>query len=126
MTGDPDPYPLWHSTQAAGGGQNYSGWQNEEADILLERARALVDVEERRQLYQQFQEIFVTEAPALLLYYPVYTYGVSERVHNVQIGSLNHASERFATFPNWYMNTRRVPSNQVPTEAPPAPPASLE
>ena len=28
QTGDPDPYPLWHSTQAEGGGQNYSGWDN--------------------------------------------------------------------------------------------------
>ena len=31
LSGDPDPYPLWHSTQAVGGGQNYSGWANEEA-----------------------------------------------------------------------------------------------
>src|SRR5690606_37204408 len=28
LSGDPDPYPLWHSTQAEGGGQNYSGWAN--------------------------------------------------------------------------------------------------
>ena len=118
LTGDPDPYPLWHSTQIEGGGQNYSGWDNAEADTLLEQGRAIVDLEERRGLYAEFQRIFTDELPALLLYYPVYTYGVSDRVHNVQVGSLNHASERFETFPDWYIVTRRVPVNQ----APPGPP----
>ncbi|HXF61230.1 MAG TPA: peptide ABC transporter substrate-binding protein [Caldilineaceae bacterium] len=122
LTGDPDPYPLWHSTQAEGGGQNYSGWANEEADQLMEQARAITDEAERRALYARFQEIFAEEAPALLLYYPVYTYGVSTRVHNVQIGSLNQPPERFATFADWYILTRRVPANQVPPAAPPTPP----
>ena len=126
LTGDPDPYPLWHSTQTEGGGQNYGGWENEEADGLLEQGRAIVDMEERRALYARFQEIFAEEVPALLLYYPVYTYGVSERVHDVQIGSLNKASERFSTFADWYMVTRRVPANQVPADLPPVPPEGDE
>lgn len=122
LTGDPDPYPLWHSTQAKGGGQNYTGWQNAEADDLIEKARALTDESERRNLYLQFQDIFAEEVPAILLYHPVYTYGVSTRVHNVQIGSLNQAPERFGTFADWYILTRRVPANQVPAGAPPTPP----
>lgn len=122
LTGDPDPYPLWHSTQAEGGGQNYSGWDNEEADAMMEQARALTDEAERRARYYRFQEIFTEEVPAILLYYPVYTYGVSNRVHNVQIGSLNQPSERFDTFADWYILTRRVPANQAPAAAPPTPP----
>jgi peptide/nickel transport system substrate-binding protein len=122
ITGDPDPYPLWHSTQAVGGGQNYSGWENQEADQLMEQARALTDEGERRDLYVRFQEIFAEEVPSLLLYYPVYTYGVSERVHNVQIGALNQPSGRFATLADWYILTRRVPANQVPAAVPPTPP----
>jgi hypothetical protein len=59
-----------------------------------------------------------------LLYYPVYTYGVSTRVHNVQIGALNQPSGRFATFADWYLLTRRVPANQEPQAAPPTPPGS--
>jgi peptide/nickel transport system substrate-binding protein len=122
LTGDPDPYPLWHSTQAAGGGQNYSGWANPEADEIMEQARAITDEGERRALYGRFQELFAEDMPAILLYYPVYTYGVSDRVHNVQIGSLNQAPERFETFADWYILTRRVPANQVPAQAPPTPP----
>ena len=66
----------------------------------------------------------MNELPAAPLYYPVYTYGVSSDVHNVQIGALNQASERFETFADWYMLTRRVPANQVPDDAPPAAPGS--
>ena len=122
--GDPDPYPLWHSTKAEGGGQNYSGWNNEEADLLMVQARSITDEEERKELYWRFQQIFLEEVPAILLYHPVYTYGVSERVQNVQIGSINQPSERFANFSDWYIVTKRVPSNQVPTLAPPTPPSS--
>lgn len=120
--GDPDPYPLWHSSQTEGGGQNYTGWSNEEADAIMQEARSITDAEKRRELYWRFQEIFAEEVPAVLLYHPVYTYGVSTRVQNVQIGSLNEPAERFANFAEWYIVTRRVPANQVPALAPPTPP----
>lgn len=108
LPGDPDPYPLWHSTQATGEGQNYSGWANQEADQLIEQARAIADPEVRRALYYRFQEIFAEEVPGLLLYHPVYTYGVSTKVHHVEIGPLSRPSDRFRTFARWYMTTRRV------------------
>ncbi|MBV7337818.1 peptide ABC transporter substrate-binding protein [Chloroflexi bacterium TSY] len=120
--GDPDPYPLWHSTQAEGGGQNYSGWSNEEADQVMQEARAIADPAERMKFYWRFQEIFAEQAPAILLYHPVYTYGVSDRIQNVQIGSLNQSFERFTNFVDWYIITKRVPANQVPEQIPPTPP----
>ena len=122
--GDPDPYPLWHSSQAENPGQNYGSWRNEEADRIMEQARKALREDERKALYAQFQSIFAEELPALLLYYPVYTYGVNENVHNVQIGALNHPSQRFAGFADWYMVTRLVPANQAPPSAPPTPPGS--
>ncbi len=122
IAGDPDPYDLWHSSRAEEGGSNYGGWSNAEADQLIEQAQTLTDETQRRDLYVRFQQIFAEETPALLLYYPVYTYGVSSRIKNVQIDSLNRPSERFTTFPDWYVNTQRVPSNQVPPNAPPTPP----
>ena len=82
--------PLWHSTQIKAG-QNYAGWDNRAADEAIEKARALTDREQRRTFYSQFQQIFADEVPALLLYHPVYTYGVRSKVHDVQIGPLNAA-----------------------------------
>ena len=87
-----------------------------------DKARAIVDEAERQKLYWRFQEIFAEELPALPLYYPVYTYGVSKRVNNVQIGALNHPAERFETFNQWYIDSRRVPENQAPANLPPTPP----
>ncbi len=116
ISGDPDPYPLWHSSQAEEGGQNYSGWMNEQADELMVQARSEVDIEKRKAIYGEFQRLFLEETPAILLYYPAYTYGVSERVKNVQIGSLNNPADRFATFADWYIVARRVPTNQLLNE----------
>jgi peptide/nickel transport system substrate-binding protein len=124
QVGDPDPYTQWHSSQATGNGQNYAGWQNADADALMEQARRTTDSEQRKALYQQFQAIFADELPALPLYYPVYTYGVSRRVNNVQIGSINDPSERFRSFADWYIDSRRVPANQVPAGAPLTPPGA--
>ncbi len=108
LTGDPDPYPLWHSTQATSEGQNYSGWTNQRADELMEQARSVADVEKRKEFYQEFQSIFAEELPGLLLYHPVYAYGVSNKVHNIEIGPLNKPSDRLRTVAQWYIMTRRV------------------
>lgn len=124
QVGDPDPFPQWHSSQIAGNGQNYAGWQNAEADALMEQARQTTDENRRRELYAQYQDIFAEELPSLPLFHPLYTYGVSTRVHNVQIGSLNTPAERFGSFPAWYIDSRRVPANQIPAGAPPTPPGS--
>ncbi|MGL4651671.1 MAG: peptide ABC transporter substrate-binding protein, partial [Caldilineaceae bacterium] len=111
--GDPDPYPLWHSTQREGAGQNYGGWSNEDADLLMEQARAELNESARRQIYGDLFTIFAEEVPSLLLYYPVYSYGVSNRVSTVQVGALNHPAQRFAGFGDWFMVTKRVPEAQA-------------
>ncbi len=125
IPGDPDQYWLWHSSQIEEGGLNYAGWRNDEVDDLLQKARSITNETERKRYYDRFQEIFAEDAPSLLLYYPVYTYGVNKRVQNVQIGPLNRPAERFASFADWYMVTRRVPINQAPTSAPPTPPSVI-
>lgn len=107
LSGDPDPYPLWHSTQAASG-QNYAGWNSRSADEAIEQARALSDRELRRGYYVEFQRVFAEEAPALLLYYPVYTYGVRSKVHDVQVGPLNSPADRFRSIAEWYIVTKRI------------------
>ncbi|HHW89193.1 MAG TPA: peptide ABC transporter substrate-binding protein [Chloroflexi bacterium] len=116
QVGDPDPYPQWHSSQTEGNGQNYAGWQNAEADQLMEAARQITDEAERKTLYAQFQTIFADELPSLPLFHPLYTYGVSTRVKHVQIGTLNVPSERFVGFADWYINARRIPASQAPAD----------
>jgi peptide/nickel transport system substrate-binding protein len=105
--GDPDPYPFWHETQVENG-QNYAGFAHRRISETVEQARIIVNRERRRGLYYEFQEIFAQEVPALLLYVPVYTYGVDERIHDLQIGPLMHPSDRFRTISEWWIVPRRV------------------
>ena len=114
LSSDPDPYPLWHSTQIESG-QNYTGWSNTQADMLMEQARAVTDPGLRMQLYSEFQKIFAAELPALPLYFDVYSYGVSNGVNGVKIGRLNSPWERFRTANQWYKVTERVTAEPIET-----------
>jgi peptide/nickel transport system substrate-binding protein len=107
LPGDPDPYPLWHETQVENG-QNYAGFIHRRASEVVEQARIAVDPETRQALYHEFQEIFAQEVPALLLYVPVYTYGVDARIHDVQVSPLMYPSDRFRTVSDWWIVPRRV------------------
>jgi peptide/nickel transport system substrate-binding protein len=104
---DPDPYPFWHQSEATGG-QNYSQWDNRPASEYLEQARVVFDLSTRARLYRNFQVIFAKETPAVLLYYPVYTYGVDVRVNGVQLAPIFEPSDRFNTILDWYLLTRRA------------------
>ena len=108
LHGDPDPYPLWHSTQASSEGQNYAGFVSYEADTLLEEARCSSDSGRRAELYRRFQVVFVDEVPSLLLHYPIYTYAVDEKVKGVQLGPMADPSDRFRNVTEWYIVTKRV------------------
>ena len=116
LHGDPDPYPLWHSTQANDEGQNYAGFVDYEVDKLLEEARCTTDSGRRAELYHRFQEIFADEVPSLLLYYPIYTYAVDEEVRGVQLGPLGDPSDRFRNVTEWYILTKRVIITQAERE----------
>ncbi len=111
---DPDPYPFWHQTQATGG-QNYSMWNDRQASEYLEQARIIKDAVERGRLYRNFQVRFFDQLPALPLFYPVYTYGVSENVKGVRIGPIFEPSDRLETMTDWYFFVE-VPGGLEPTE----------
>jgi ABC-type transport system substrate-binding protein len=74
---DPDSYTLWGEDQIPlaprlrgpdyTGGQNHPRWRNAEATELLRRAARILDRDERRALYHQFQEILAVESPAIPL-----------------------------------------------------------
>ncbi|MGH2544761.1 MAG: peptide ABC transporter substrate-binding protein, partial [Ardenticatenaceae bacterium] len=90
---DPDFYPLWHSSQAEGDGNNFTSYKSEVADRLLVEARHTLDTDTRRALYYEFQTILARDLPALPLYHPIYNYAVSTHVKDVQIGPLYQPSD---------------------------------
>jgi peptide/nickel transport system substrate-binding protein len=104
---DPDPYPFWHQAEITGG-QNYAQWDNRTASEYLEQARVVADPYIRARLYRNFQVIFARELPALLLYYPIYTYGVDQHVQGVKAVPLFEPSDRFNEIASWFLVTRRA------------------
>ncbi len=113
-TPDPDPYPFWHETQVESG-QNYAGLNDRSISQYLEQARIIGDIEARARLYQSFQSRFADQVPALLLFYPVYTYGVDRQVGGVRIGALTEPSDRFQTLADWFLESRRAVVETTPT-----------
>ena len=108
LSGDPDPYPLWHSTQIKDG-QNYAGWSDPAADEAIEKARAITDQAARRQFYVTSSASLRQQVPALLLYHPVYTYGVRDQGHERAGRPAEHARPTASgTFGHWYIVTRRI------------------
>ncbi len=115
---DPDPYPFWHQAEITGG-QNYSQWDNRTASEYLENARVVADQDVRTRLYRNFQVVFARELPALLLYYPVYTYAIDQRMQGVQATPLFESADRFNGIASWYLVTRRAPDQTAqPTVEP--------
>lgn len=122
---DPDPYPFWHQASITGG-QNYSKWDDRRASEYLEQARVSVSQNQRMRLYRNFQNHFAREVPALLLYYPVYNYAISNQVRGVSVGPIFESSDRFANIAEWFLVTRssaeELDPTAVPENAEPTPP----
>lgn len=118
LPSDPDPYPLFHSSQAQGEGRNFSGFASARADRLMVEGRNNLDPQTRREIYFDLQEIFAEQLPMLPLYHPVYNYAIDNRVRDVQIGPLNEPGDRFRTLSEWFIRTRRVMQMATPTPAP--------
>lgn len=109
---DPDPYPFWDQVQATGG-QNYSQWDSTVASDYLEQARVTPNLIDRSSLYRNFQVVFSEELPALPLYYPVYSFAVSNQINGIQIGPLFNTSDRFMTTSKWFL-VGPQPQNPLP------------
>ncbi len=118
LLSDPDPYPFWHSTQA-GSGYNFTDFRDTDSDLLLESGRRATNPTERRLLYGQFQDRFISEMPASVLYYPRYVVVVSSKVYGVQADTINVAADRFRGLSRWYLQYQEVSVAQATAQAPP-------
>jgi peptide/nickel transport system substrate-binding protein len=98
---DPDPYPAWHSSQAADNGRNLADYRSEEADALMEEARRSYNVDARQSLYYTFQEVFYEDVPSIVLFYPVHIYFVRENVKGIDLGALFTTGSRFRNVHAW-------------------------
>jgi peptide/nickel transport system substrate-binding protein len=79
---DPDPYGLFHSSQI-GEGMNVVGYKNDEADQLMEEARAELDPNRRTDLFHQLHDVLARDQPYLWTMQVAEKWAVNKRVQNV-------------------------------------------
>lgn len=123
LLGDPDPYILWHSTQADSG-YNFANFRDAEADQLLENGRRATNPAERRILYNQFQDLFASEVPAVVLYYPRYIVAVSAKVNGVEADTIDTPADRFRGLARWFLQFDEKSVAEATQQAQPPLPAS--
>ncbi len=83
MPPDFDPYQVWHSSMAEGTGSNFVGFNNAEADQIMETARQTFDRDERITLYHRFHEILHEEQPYTFLFCSKSLLAVDKRFHGI-------------------------------------------
>ena len=79
---DPDQSGLWHTRQAAVGGNNGGLYKNAQVDKLLDDAVATVDQAKRKAMYYQLQNLLADDPPSIIVCDLNGIYGVNKRVHN--------------------------------------------
>jgi peptide/nickel transport system substrate-binding protein len=81
---DQDPYQVWHSSQGEKG-SNFVGFDNKEADKIIEEARGEFDRAKRAQMYQRFHRLVDEVQPYTFLFSSPYLIALHKRFDNVKI-----------------------------------------
>ncbi|NIA22278.1 MAG: peptide-binding protein, partial [Anaerolineaceae bacterium] len=80
-----DPYQIWHSSSIKNRGSNHMGFNNAEADRLIEAARVEFDVKKRNALYHQFHRLLHEEQPYTFLFHTPSRAAVHKRFRGVKV-----------------------------------------
>lgn len=86
-------FPLFHSQ----GEYNYFGYANKHIDELLEKARALVRLEDRIPIYQEIEDILLSDLPAIPISYEALDRAVKPNVHGLDWTFLGELYTSFAS-----------------------------
>jgi peptide/nickel transport system substrate-binding protein len=106
VSGDPDPYTFFHSTEVNDPGHNFSGFSTLPIDRNLEAARRTFDEAARRELYAPVFQAISKEVPVVFLYFSDYLYAQSRQVQGLRIAPLTDPRERFWNVEDWYVKTQ--------------------
>ena len=104
---DPDQYIYWHSTQKESPLLNLSGISHPKIDKSLEDGRQKNSLEERKNAYEDFQDQFHRNVPAIFLYHPNLYYLASTKIKSLNLHNLWTPGNRFSNIGSWYIKERR-------------------
>ena len=95
---DPDPYQVWHSSQAdSPDGNNFINYKNPELDDLIIKLRGTFEMEERIKLTHRIARILHEDQPYTFLFTQYALLAVSGRYRNVKVMPMGINTETFWT-----------------------------
>lgn len=96
-----DIYQMFHSSQMVPGGDDFMSYRNAELDGLIDRARRMLNEDERMPLWKRAHEILYEDQPYLFLFFPKSLRFIDGRIRNVQLLKLgmNPREEWFVPAP---------------------------
>jgi peptide/nickel transport system substrate-binding protein len=80
---DPDPFPLFHSSQFPPQGQNLVFYSNPEADKLIEAERRELDLKKRIPIFRRLHEVLANDQPYTWTLQVSSKWTVNKRLRNV-------------------------------------------
>lgn len=86
---DPDPYEIWHSSQAASGA-NFCCLRDDAIDRAIETARTTFDRRRRAEIYGALQARLHEEQPMTVLFYPESRVAVTRALRGFGCGPLGY------------------------------------
>lgn len=84
LSRDPDLYDIFHSSKTRPGEFNFVSYNNFEVDRLIEKARDILDREERKKLYWKVHSLITEDQPYTFLYVPDTIIAVNKRIKGVE------------------------------------------
>ncbi|MDY0190490.1 MAG: peptide-binding protein [Desulfuromonas sp.] len=98
---DPDGYNVWHSSKIGKGQLNFIGYKNARVDELLEQGRRTLDQQQRKIIYDEFQQILAEDQPYTFLFVPDSLPVVAKRFRGIK----EAPSGIMHNFIRWYVPT---------------------
>ena len=100
LVSNPDPYQLWHSSQAdQKGSSNHVGFKNEKVDELIEKNRREFDRQKRIEYCRQIHRIIHEEQPYTFCVVRKHLTAADKRFHNI----VPHNYRPVFDFNEWYV-----------------------
>ena len=105
---DPNLFFFWHSTGKKNPGLNFTLYDNEETDKLLEESKKITDHSKKNEKYIEVGRQLLEDNPAIFLYSPKYIYVINKKIQGINLQAVVKASDRFNEITHWYAKTKRV------------------
>jgi peptide/nickel transport system substrate-binding protein len=81
---DPDPFPMYHSSQFPPKGQNFVFYASPEADALIEQGRREIDRAKRIPIYRRLHAVLADDQPYTWTIQVSTKWAINKRVRNVK------------------------------------------